>query len=60
MAEYRIFFFPPSNQTGLDRLLSGTQEAGAAMKYGKDLVPLAVMGSLSAAIMVVFVVTVMH
>ncbi len=30
------------------------------MKYLNDIVPLAVMGSLSAAIMVVFAVTVMH
>jgi hypothetical protein len=30
------------------------------MKYRKELLPLAVMGSLSAAIMVVFVVTVLH
>jgi hypothetical protein len=30
------------------------------MKYRDEIVPLAVMGSLSAAIMVVFVVTVMH
>jgi hypothetical protein len=33
---------------------------GVAMKYRNELVPLAVMSSLSAAIMVVFAVTVMH
>jgi hypothetical protein len=30
------------------------------MKHRNELVPLAIMGSLSAAIMVVFVVTVMY
>jgi hypothetical protein len=30
------------------------------MQYGYEIVPLAVMGSLTAAIMVVFAVTVMH
>jgi hypothetical protein len=30
------------------------------MQYRGDIVPLAVMGSLSAAIMIVFAVTVMH
>lgn len=30
------------------------------MKYRKDSIPLAVMGSLSAAILVMFAVTVMH
>jgi hypothetical protein len=30
------------------------------MQYRKDLVPLAVMGSLSAAVIVVLAVTVMH
>jgi hypothetical protein len=30
------------------------------MQYRKEIVPLAVMGSLSAAIMVVFAVTMMH
>jgi hypothetical protein len=30
------------------------------MRYHRDVVPLAVMGSLSAAIMVVFAVTVLH
>jgi hypothetical protein len=30
------------------------------MTYRNDIVPLAVMGSLSAAIVVVFAVTVMH
>jgi hypothetical protein len=33
---------------------------GYAMKCCNEIVPLAVMGSLSAAIMVVFAVTVMH
>jgi hypothetical protein len=30
------------------------------MQYRKELLPLAVMGSLSAAVMVVFAVTVLH
>jgi hypothetical protein len=30
------------------------------MKYHTELVPLAIMGSLSAAILVMFAVTVMH
>ena len=30
------------------------------MKYRNEIVPLAVMGSLSAAIMVVFALTVLH
>jgi hypothetical protein len=33
---------------------------GVAMEYRSEIVPLAVMGSLTAAIMVVFAVTVMH
>jgi hypothetical protein len=37
-----------------------TRNEGVAMQYRKELLPLAVMGSLSAAIMVVFAVTVMH
>jgi hypothetical protein len=36
------------------------QNAGVAMQYRNEIVPLAVMGSLSAAIMLVFAVTMMH
>jgi hypothetical protein len=35
-------------------------EAGVIMKHHNQFVPLALMGSLSAAIMVVFALTVMH
>jgi hypothetical protein len=35
-------------------------KSGVAMQYRNEIVPLAVMGSLTAAIMVVFAVTVMH
>ena len=37
-----------------------TPGAGVSMKHRSEFVPLAVMGSLTAAIMVVFAVTVMH
>jgi hypothetical protein len=37
-----------------------TVEAGVVMKHHTQLVPLAIMGSLSAVILVVFAVAVMH
>jgi hypothetical protein len=37
-----------------------TQTRGVAMEYRNEFVPLAVMGSLSAAIIVVFTVTILH
>jgi hypothetical protein len=56
----QLFFFRLSNQNGAERLCRRTLNMGVAMQYRKELLPLAVMGSLSAAIMVVFAVTVMH
>jgi hypothetical protein len=50
----QLFFFRLSNQNGAERLCRRTLNMGVAMQYRKELLPLAVMGSLSAAIMVVF------
>jgi hypothetical protein len=54
------FFFPLSNQTGLERLPVRHWRREEAVKHHDDIVPLAVMCSLSAAIMLVFIVTAMH
>jgi hypothetical protein len=56
----QLFFFRLSNQNAAERLCRRTRNEGVAMQYRKELLPLAVMGSSSAAIMVVFAVTVMH
>jgi hypothetical protein len=56
----QLFFCGYSNQNAAERLCRRTRNEGVAMQYRKELLPLAVMGSLSAAIMVVFAVTVMH
>jgi hypothetical protein len=56
----QLFFCRLSNQKEAERLCRRTLNMGVAMQYRKELLPLAVMGSLSAAIMVVFAVTVMH
>jgi hypothetical protein len=58
--EEKFSAFSP-NQCGTDIVCQGTNSgAGVAMRYRSELVPLAVMGSLTAAIMIVFAVTVMH
>jgi hypothetical protein len=49
-----------SNQGAVKRLVMETPAWGLAMRYRDEVIPLAIMGSLSAAIMVVFAVTVLH
>jgi hypothetical protein len=50
----------PRTKTGGQCCPSDNRNAGETMKCCNEIVPLALMGSLSAAIMVVFAVTMMH
>jgi hypothetical protein len=52
---------PSAEQTGVTRrLLPNEPKWGVAMRYRNEIVPVAIMCSLSVAIMMVFAVTVMH
>jgi hypothetical protein len=55
-----FLLFRRTNTGGQCSLANTWKIRGVAMGYRSEIVPLAVMGSLTAAIMVVFAVTVMH
>jgi hypothetical protein len=58
---YQIAVFPTDCRTKQRPIVFGkTPGAEVVMKHRSEVVPLAIMGSLTAAIMVVFAVTVMH
>jgi hypothetical protein len=57
--ERQKIFRVPSNRAEVNGLFKRKLECGVPMKdYPEDVIPLAVMGALSAAILLVFAVTV--